>query len=35
MSAKDRLVEELRAHALVVGEVVLTSGQTAQYYVDA
>ena len=35
VSAKDRLVEELRTHALVVGEVVLTSGQTAQYYVDA
>jgi orotate phosphoribosyltransferase len=35
VSPKDRLVEELRAHALVVGEVVLTSGQTAQYYVDA
>ncbi len=35
MTAKDRLVEELRAHALVIGEVVLTSGQTAQYYVDA
>ena len=35
MSAKDRLVDELRAHALVIGEVVLTSGHTAQYYVDA
>jgi orotate phosphoribosyltransferase len=35
VSAKDRLVAELRAHALVIGEVVLTSGQTAQYYVDA
>src|ERR671932_1911454 len=35
MGARDRLVEELRAHALVVGEVVLTSGNTAQYYVDA
>jgi orotate phosphoribosyltransferase len=35
VTAKDRLVGELRAHALVVGEVVLTSGQTAQYYVDA
>jgi orotate phosphoribosyltransferase len=29
------LVEELREHALVIGEVTLTSGQTAQYYVDA
>jgi orotate phosphoribosyltransferase len=35
MSARDRLIDELRAHALVVGEVVLTSGQTARYYVDA
>jgi orotate phosphoribosyltransferase len=35
MSAHDRLIEELRTHALVVGEVVLTSGRTAQYYVDA
>ena len=30
-----RLVHELREHALVLGEVTLTSGQTAQYYVDA
>ena len=30
-----RLIEELRDHALVVGEVVLTSGATARYYVDA
>jgi orotate phosphoribosyltransferase len=29
------LVDELRRHALVVGEVTLTSGRTAQYYVDA
>jgi len=29
------LVAELRAHALVVGEVTLTSGATASYYVDA
>src|SRR5215207_8409687 len=35
MTANGRLAEELRAHALVVGEVVLTSGNTAQYYVDA
>lgn len=35
MDATQRLVEELRAHALIVGEVVLTSGATAQYYVDA
>ena len=26
---------ELREHALVIGEVVLTSGATAQYLVDA
>jgi orotate phosphoribosyltransferase len=29
------LVAELREHALVIGEVVLTSGATARYYVDA
>jgi orotate phosphoribosyltransferase len=34
-SARDRLLGELREHALVIGEVVLTSGATAQYYVDA
>jgi orotate phosphoribosyltransferase len=34
-SARARLIAELRTHALVVGEVVLTSGRTAQYYVDA
>ena len=28
-------MQELRAHALVIGEVTLTSGATAQYYVDA
>lgn len=33
--AKEVLVAELREHALVIGEVVLTSGKTAQYYVDA
>jgi orotate phosphoribosyltransferase len=33
--AKDTLIDELREHALVIGEVVLTSGKTAQYYVDA
>ena len=32
---RDRLVAELREHALVIGEVTLTSGQKAQYYVDA
>ena len=35
MSAHDDLVSELREHAVVVGEVTLTSGRTAQYYVDA
>ena len=33
--ARERLVSELREHALVIGEVTLTSGATAQYYVDA
>ena len=33
--AREMLVEELREHALVIGEVILTSGRTAQYYVDA
>src|SRR5437764_3225308 len=35
MSAKNRLVDELRTHALVIGQVTLTSGRTAGYYVDA
>jgi orotate phosphoribosyltransferase len=34
-TAKDRLVAELRAHALVVGRVTLTSGAEAEFYVDA
>ena len=34
-TARDRLVAELREHALVIGEVTLTSGRKAQYYVDA
>jgi len=34
-SARERLVEELRTHALVIGDVVLTSGQTAHYLIDA
>src|SRR5947208_15731239 len=33
--ARERLVDELRRHALVIGEVTLTSGAKAQYYVDA
>ena len=35
MTARERLVAELREHALVIGEVTLASGATAQYYVDA
>ena len=34
-TARERLVSELREHALVIGEVVLTSGRTAQYLIDA
>jgi orotate phosphoribosyltransferase len=34
-TAHERLVKALREHALVIGEVVLTSGRTAQYLVDA
>ncbi len=34
-SARESLLAELREHALVIGEVTLSSGQTAQYYVDA
>jgi orotate phosphoribosyltransferase len=33
--AHARLVEQLREHALVIGEVTLTSGARAAYYVDA
>lgn len=32
---REILIDQLREHALVIGEVVLTSGKTAQYYVDA
>src|ERR687891_2734206 len=35
MGARETLIEELRRHALVLGEVTLTSGAVAQYYVDA
>jgi len=35
LQARERLLAELREHALVIGEVTLTSGRTAQYYVDA
>ena len=34
-TAQARLCAELRDHALVKGEVVLTSGQTSQYLIDA
>jgi orotate phosphoribosyltransferase len=33
--ARERLIAELREHALVIGEVTLTSGRTAQYLIDA
>jgi orotate phosphoribosyltransferase len=35
MTASERLLAALRDHALVIGEVVLTSGATADYLVDA
>ena len=35
MDARDRLIALLREHALVIGEVTLTSGAKASYYVDA
>ena len=34
-SARERLLTALREEALIIGEVVLTSGKTAQYLVDA
>ncbi len=34
-AAKQTLLAELREHSLVIGEVTLASGATAQYYVDA
>jgi orotate phosphoribosyltransferase len=34
-TARERLIQALREHALVIGEVTLTSGQKADYYVDA
>lgn len=34
-AAKRTLLAELREHSLVIGEVMLASGATAQYYVDA
>ena len=35
MAARERLLDQLREHALILGEVVLTSGARAQYLVDA
>jgi orotate phosphoribosyltransferase len=35
IGARELLLRELREHALIIGEVVLTSGRTAQYLVDA
>jgi orotate phosphoribosyltransferase len=34
-TARERLIAALREHALVIGDVTLTSGRTAKYYVDA
>jgi orotate phosphoribosyltransferase len=34
-AAKETLLGELREHSLILGEVTLASGATAQYYVDA
>jgi orotate phosphoribosyltransferase len=34
-AAKETLLAELREHSLIVGEVTLASGASAQYYVDA
>jgi len=34
-AARQTLIAELREHALVIGEVTLSSGRTASYYVDA
>lgn len=34
-AARQTLLAELREHSLVIGEVTLSSGATAQYYVDA
>src|SRR3954462_11432946 len=33
--ARETLLDELREHSLIIGEVTLASGATAQYYVDA
>ena len=34
-TAQERLIAQLRQHALVIGDVTLSSGRTASYYVDA
>jgi len=34
-TAKETLLAELREHALILGEVTLSSGAVAQYYIDA
>lgn len=35
VTARERLIAELREHALVIGRVTLSSGREADYYVDA
>jgi orotate phosphoribosyltransferase len=35
LTPRERLLDALRSHGLVLGEVTLASGRTAQYYVDA
>jgi orotate phosphoribosyltransferase len=35
VDARERLLDALRSHGLVLGAVTLASGRTAQYYVDA
>ena len=35
VSARSTLLAELREHSLVLGEVTLSGGAKAQYYVDA
>jgi orotate phosphoribosyltransferase len=35
VTARERLIAELREHALVIGAVTLASGREAEYYVDA
>jgi orotate phosphoribosyltransferase len=35
LSARDTLIAELREHALVIGDVTLTSGKKAKYLIDA